>query len=218
MKTMNLNHRDAEKELMLALSAGTSGKRPVEICPTPKLLRSFFAGAVAEERAQTQILSHLSGCAICRHMMSDLRKRRLRLRWAIPLVAAVILIAAVVWSWPKHNAPVSNGQQIAVVDFGGSAVTRGIEDLPIKISHSTKRLRIVLSAESAAGLYEVELVAPQSKDYPILATTGTTQVVDAREELNLSLDLESMAPGPYLLAIRHGNSSWVYRTLLIESR
>jgi hypothetical protein len=218
MKTMNLNRRDAEKELMQALSASTSGNRPAEICPTPKLLRSFFAGAVAEERVQTQILSHLSECAICRRMMSELRKRRLRLRWAARLVAAVILIAAVVWTWPKHNGPVNNGQQIAVVDFGGSAVTRGVEDLPITVSHLTKRLRIVLSAENAAGSYEVKLVAPQAKDSPILATTGTTRVVDAKEELNLSLDLEAVPPGPYLLAIRHGKSDWVYRTLLIESR
>jgi hypothetical protein len=66
------------------------------------------------------------------------------------------------------------------------------------------------------GSYEVELVMSQAKDSPILATTAVSQVADDRQELNISVDLEKVRPGPYLLAIRNGNSSWVYRTVFVE--
>jgi hypothetical protein len=215
MTIVKRDHRNAEKELMQALAAIPVENRSREICPTPDLLRCFFAGSVTEESIQNQILSHLSVCLKCRHMMTELRVRRLRLRWAVRLVAAILFIAAILWTWPKRNAQV-HSQEVAVVDFGPSDVTRGIEDHPIKVSHSTRRLRIVLPAVSPAGSYQVELLEPQAKDSPILITSAVTQGANQRQELNISVDLERVRFGPYLLAIRTGNSNWMYRTVLIE--
>jgi hypothetical protein len=218
MKMTRHSYDEAEKELMQALAAPPAGNHPIEICPNPDLLRSFFAGSVTDEKIQRQILAHLSACPTCRHKMSELRKRRLHLKWAARLVAAVIVIvAAILWVWPKRNAPHQDSQEIAVVDLG-STITRGIENLPVKVSHTTRRFQIVLPSGSTAGSYEVELLAPQAKDSPILTTAADTEVANERQQLNITLDLESLAPGPYLLAIRHGNSGWVYRSLLVDSR
>jgi hypothetical protein len=51
-----------------------------------------------------------------------------------------------------------------------------------------------------------------------MTTVADTEAANERQQLNISLNLERLAPGPYLLAIRHGNSGWVYRSLLIDSR
>jgi hypothetical protein len=212
------NYDDAERELLQALADLPAGNRPVEICPIPDLLLSFFAGSVTDEKTQRQVLAHLSVCPTCRHKMSELRKRRLHLKWAVRMVAAVIVIvAAILWAWPRRTAPHKDSQEIAVVDLAPK-ITRGIEDLPVKVSHTTRRFRIVLPSGSAAGPYEVELLAPQAKDSPILTTAADTEVANGRQQLNIRLDLESLAPGPYLLAIRHRNSGWVYRTLLLDLR
>jgi hypothetical protein len=218
MKMTRHNHDEAEKELIQALADLPVGNRPAEICPIPDLFRSFFAGSVRDEKIQRQILAHLSTCSTCRYKMNELRKRRLHLKWAGRMVAAIIVIvAAILWVWPRRNTPQKDSQEIAVVDLAPK-ITRGIEDLPIKVSHTTRRFRIVLPSGSAAGSYEVEILAPQAKDSPILTTAADTEVANQRQQLNISLDLESLAPGPYLLAIRHGNSGWVYRTLLLDSR
>jgi hypothetical protein len=218
MKMTRHNYDEAEKELMQALADLPAGNRPVEICPIPDLLRSFFAGSVTDEKIQRQILAHLSSCPACRHKMSGLRKRRLQFKWAGRVVAAaIVIVAAILWVWPKWNAPHKDSPEMAIVDLG-SKITRGIEDLPVTVSHTTRRIRIVLPSDSAAGSYEVELLAPQAKDSPILTTVADTEVANARQQLNISLDLEGLAPGPYLLAIRHGNSPWIYRPLLVDSR
>jgi hypothetical protein len=218
MKMTRRSYDEAEKELMQALADLPVGSGPVEICLTPELLRSFFDGLVTDEKVQRQILAHLSTCPTCRHKMSELRKRRLHLKWAACMVAAVIVIVvAILWIWPKWNAPHKDFPEIAVVDLGPK-ITRGIEDLPIKVSHTTRRFRIVLPSGSAAGSYEVALLAPQAKDSPILTTAAETEVANERQQLNINLDLESLPAGSYLLAIRHGNSGWVYRTLLVDPR
>jgi hypothetical protein len=212
MKAMANTKRDrenaAELELIAALKRTPAKDGPQEICPSPVLLRRFVAGLIDDEKQRTDILTHMDICSRCMRTVVEFHKnRRVHRRSILGLVAA-LLLATAVWIWPSrpHSAAV------AVVDLIATAPTRSnpqIDMSPIKISSDTRQFRIFLPQLSDEGRYEVALFTRQRENPPVLHGFASTRRQD-HLELVIDMDFERIRPGQYLLALRHGDSDWMY--------
>lgn len=218
MRTLKQDRGDAERELMVALANNPLTNGPVEICPSAVLLRSFFDGSVADEAARQQILSHLGGCRICLQKMRTFRKQRLRLRVAVYASAAVLVfVACVLWFSPKQKTKGTESLNAVVVDFN-QPVVRGMDDPAIKVAHTTRQLQIILPSGSAAGSYEIELLAPGTNEPAAMMAPAETKSVNGTQQLNVSVNFERLRAGHYLLGIQRGSDVWAYRTLILHSQ
>jgi hypothetical protein len=190
---------------------------PREICLTSDLLRRFVAGSVDEEATRNRILAHLDVCPRCLDAVVQLRNRRIRTRRAAMALVAVVVIAAVLWIWPV--IPSTHSVSVAIVDLSVAAPTRSNHQVdlpPVKVGADTRQVRIVLPKVSADGMYEIAVFKGNATDKPILQTATSPTILDHNPEMRVNMDFSRIAPGSYLLGIRHGESNWEYVHLVKE--
>ncbi len=204
-------HLNAETELMQGLPP-LGQKLPSVDCVHRKLLKSFLDGNVFDESVRNRILRHLDCCAACNQTFKELRDGRIRARRGLLAVAAVVLIGILIWFWPTQRTPT----ETAILDLHSSDVLRGVEEPPLTLSHSTKRLRIILSGDERPDAYIVRLLKSTTDSAPLIESRGMAHLNQQQLELEVAFKLAGYPPGDYILGLRNSTSSWQYRPLRIQ--
>jgi hypothetical protein len=124
--------------------------------------------------------------------------------------AAVLLFAVGGWLWVRARHSVQT-TDTAVLDLRERSVARGqsqseTDQTPLEISRTTKHLVVDLPIGSKEGAYDVGLFTETGDQ--ILHTTGVAQLRDHITVLRVDVELSSVRPGAYLLAVRQPNVGW----------
>jgi hypothetical protein len=205
-------HLNAETELMQALPP-VAEKMPASAdCLHRKLLKSFLDGKVFDESVRNRILRHFDSCPACIQTLRELRDSRIRMRRGLLAVAAVVLAGVLIWFWPTQRS----ATETVIVDLHSSGVLRGVEEPPLTLSTSTKRLRIILAGEDLPGVYVVRLLKSQTDSDPVIESQGMAHLNKQHLELEVSFNVVGCSPGDYILGLRDSTSNWQYRPLRIE--
>ncbi len=204
--------KNVERELGEILLSVPAKEGPREICPTPATLRCFVAGAT--EKVRNEVLNHLAVCPKCVDMVAQLSTQRTLIRRSFVAVACFVF-AAILWIW--NSGPRSLSIPVATVDLRFVAPTRGNESenvAPTQVGADTRQVVIILPESREDGAYEVEVRATPGNTPPVLHRDASVIVKDHTLQLNVSLDFSRLAPGKYVLAVRHAGLAWEYVPLL----
>jgi hypothetical protein len=130
-------------------------------------------------------------------------------------LAAVVLIAAILWIWPIK--PLPHSVRVALVDLTVASPTRSnrhIEVPSVRVDAGTRQVRIVLPKVSADDMYEIGVFRGEAEGKPILHNSASPTMVDHNLEMRVDMDFSGIRPGSYLLGVRHGESDWEFLPLL----
>jgi hypothetical protein len=136
----------------------------------------------------------------------------MRRRRVLTLVAtaAVLLFALGGWLWVRVRHSVQTADT-AVLDLRERSVARGqnssdTSQAPLEIPRTTKHLVLDLPIGSNEGTYDVGLIGGTSDE--LLHATGTAELRDHINRLQVDVDLSSIRSGDYSLGIRQPNLEW----------
>jgi hypothetical protein len=207
----------AERELKEALLQMPQRVGPTEICLTLDLLKRFAARSVRDEATRTRILAHFDVCPRCLDTALRLHKQRIRFRRVAMALAAIVLIAAVLWIWAIKPSP--HSESVALVDLSVASPTRSnrhIEVPSIRVGAGTRQVRIVLPKVSSDDMYEIGVFRGEAEGKPILHNSASPTMLDHNLEMKVDIDFSRIPRGSYLLGIRHDDSNWEYVPLVRE--
>lgn len=226
MENRTRQHEVTEKELMEALARGPSNPEPDDSCLNAESLQLLADGRMEDEAERLKALSHFAGCHHCASALAELRRksqprgldqprwpiRRLRRIFAFAF-AAIFLIATAVWIVQRPSGNSNSSNDVGIADLRDD-VTRGVDNPPVRISRTTKHLKIILPVGSPIGRYDVEVFGVDRRT--ILHSSGLSRPSNITAELLVDLDFRSVAPGQYNLAIRHGDLQMEFHPILVE--
>jgi hypothetical protein len=215
----------AENEIDLVL--GNANPNPARAgCPSRDVLTAL---ARRERPIDDPAYDHLIKCSPCYREVRALQQAsasrssavRSRAWWAAAAAAAVVVVVATSWFFVSRanrsslTTEVTSGQPsppelIAQLDLRKYTVVRGDQkpqDLePQSLPTARVNTTILLPVGSDAGMYEVQVLDSDLRSR--LSTSGAAQVQDHVTTLQATLDLSSLAPGSYQLAVRRQDESW----------
>jgi hypothetical protein len=204
-----------DKRLLDILRQGlaTEFPNPERIgCPGTALLKGIAQGKVSLTEAEPW-LDHLGSCSPCFQEFKQFRtqsalQRRRVLTWVA--TAAVLLFAVGGWLWVRARHSVE-ATDIAVFDLRERSVARGqtqaeAGQAPLEIRRSAKHLVLDLPIGSKEGPYDVGLFSETGDE--LLHSTGIAQLHDHITDLRVDVDLGSVRPGTYSLAVRQPSLEW----------
>ncbi len=181
-------------------------------CPGSALLKGIAQGRVSLTEAEPW-LDHLGSCSPCFQEFKDFRRQSaIQRRQVLMLVAtaAVLLFAVGGWLWvrARHSAEATD---TAVLDLRERSVARGQSQAddgqaPLQIPRSAKHLMLDLPIGSKEGPYEVGLLTDTGDQ--LLRATGVAELRDHITGLRVDVDLSSIRPGIYLIAVRQPGIEW----------
>ena len=204
-----------EKRVLDLLTQGLSREfpNPQRVgCPDSAVLRGIAFRKLRLPEVDRWLV-HLSSCSPCYQEFAELRKeaashRRRTQAWIA--VAAVLILAVAGWLWVRihHSVP---PPVTAVLDLREISVARGqnpseTNQQPLEISRSAKHLILDLPIGSKEGSYDVALLSESGSQ--IQSTSGTAQLQNHVVTLRADIDVSSVRPGLYLLAIRQPGLEW----------
>jgi hypothetical protein len=211
-------YRVAEQELMEALSSVTRKDGPVHKlgdCPTVADLRRFAKGK-CNQAQRDEMLAHLGQCDRCITLLREMRERGILIRRASLVLAVAAVLAVAVWARLDRSSSISNA--VATVDLRLASPTRGIENntgaAAVTARRRAGRLRIILPI-GGEGKYECQILRTE-QSVPLRSTSGEALLENHNVVLNLPVELGSLTPGRYSLALRREGSEWVYYPLILE--
>jgi len=211
-------YRVAEQELMEALSSVMlkDGRlQKLGDCPTVADLRRFATGK-CNQAQRDQMLAHLGACDRCITLLREMRQRGILIRRTSLVLAVAAVLAVAVWARLDRSSSISNA--VATVDLRLVSPTRGIETNNGANAVTTRRragrLRIILPIGSE-GKYECQIVRT-GQSVPLLRASGEALLENHDVVLNLPVELGSLTPGRYSLALQRDGSEWVYYPLILE--
>jgi hypothetical protein len=172
---------------------------------------------------------HLANCSPCYGEFRKLQQsahqsvRRLSGRAAfLAAAAAVVLIAAgSIWllrpgerSGPRTPSDVSGGVPAAaqplLVDLRNYSVSRTDQQTPklepVQLGRGSMDVTILLPVGSEPGRYDVQLLDSTSRVR--VSATGQAEIKNFVTTLRATMDLRSVSPGVYKLALRHEGDDW----------
>ena len=203
-----------EKRVLDLLTRGLSREFPNPDrvgCPDSAVLRGL-ADRKLRLAEVDQWLDHLSSCSPCYQEFTELRKkaanqRRRTQAWIA--VAAVLILTVAGWLWVRTHRQVQ--PETAVLDLRELSVARGqnpsqTNQHPLEISRSAKHLILDLPIGSQEGGYDVALLSESGNR--IQSASGTAQLQNHVVTLRADLDVSSVRPGLYLLALRQPGLEW----------
>jgi hypothetical protein len=181
-------------------------------CPSPAILRDIALHKLPLSEADPW-LDHLSSCSPCFRDFTEFRtqvasgRRRIQ-AWVA--VAAAVLIAVAGWVWLRSR-PLGQTTATVVLDLRGRATVRGenrpeTSQLPLEIPRSTRSLTLELPIGSNEGSYDVALLNRDSAE--LFRTGATAKLEDHIVVLSANVDLASVSPGSYFVAIRQPGLEW----------
>lgn len=190
-------------------------------CPEAKAVRRLAQRRIPLPETG-ELVDHIATCAPCFNQYVRYRRAHQLVHFGGRLlVAAVCLVSAALW-W-THRAPTSPAHQqllteappvtvrTATLDYRETSPTRSAQqDRRSQEAHHLPRavlnLIILLPFGSEDGSYVVQLRT--SHGLAVANAAGDARWSNTAETLITTLDLRTLAPGKYALALRRGNSSW----------
>ena len=204
-----------EQRLLDALTRGLSREFPNPDrvgCPDSAVLRGIAFRQLRLEEVD-KWLDHLASCSPCFQEFTELRKQAAsqRRRTQAWLAAAAVLILAVAgWLWVRTQHAVQP-PETAVLDLRDLSVARGqnptqSDQRPLEIHRSVKHLIVDLPIGSKEGAYDLALLSDTGGQ--IIAASGIAQLQDHVVSLRADVDVSSVKPGLYFLALRQPGLEW----------
>ena len=203
--------RNAELELAEVLAdidrkGGVSIDRPG--CPSATELRRFVSGKCAQAQVDS-LLTHLGSCQHCMQVLKKVHARRLLSKRAYVAMAAAAAILIAVWiAVGRLSSPPAG---LATIDLRPISPTRGTENAvrsTPKIDRRSGTLRVILPIGSE-GKYQCEIRLDR-RSTAIARSSGVTVLEGGNVVLDFPVNLRSLPPGHYSLALRRDGSEWVY--------
>ena len=101
-------------------------------------------------------------------------------------------------------------EQQVRVDLRNYSVTRNEQQQrqlePVPLARGRLRVTILLPVGSEPGHYDVQLLDSALRSQA--SATGQAEIKEFVTTLHTSIDLHSMTPGAYQLALRHAGDDW----------
>jgi hypothetical protein len=199
-------------------------------CPEASTLQAI-AGRRLSLPDVDDVVDHIATCSPCFTAYSGYRKERRSRSYRRRYVAGVIVLTVVIASWylgrkalsPTQRSP----QQIsevapltAVLDFRNSTAERS-DQTPLPrppeaphLRRSLLNLQIQLPLGTEDGTYAVQF---RSKAGEItVQSTGMARWDGTTEALPVRIDLRTVEPGQYTLALRKGGGSWRQYSVFVD--
>ena len=199
-------------------------------CPEASTLQGV-AGRRLSIPDVDDVVDHIATCSPCfnayRLYRKEHRSRSYRRRYA----AVVIVLTAVITSWylglralpPTRRSP----QQIsevtpltAVLDFRNSTAERSNqtplprpEEVP-RLQRSLLNLQVQLPLGTEDGSYALQI--RNNAGGIVVQATGTAKWDGTTETLSARIDLRTVKPGQYKLAVRKGVASWRQYSVFVD--
>ena len=199
----------AERELKQGL-ANLDQRNPAaseqEHCPPEAVLRRFVGGKCGKQEA-LGILDHLGWCQSCILYLEEKRWRRKVTKSVVFALAASAAILIAVWAVRGRSS--LSMPSVQTVDLRLVSPTRGFETSPaspVIVARSAIGLRLILPIGSE-GKYEFQ-IQPDRQGQTVVRGSGNTRIEAHTVVLNLRVDLRSLQPGRYSLALRREQSEW----------
>jgi hypothetical protein len=205
----------ADKRLLEILRQGlaTEFPNPERIgCPGSSLLKGIAQGKVSLTEIEPW-LDHLGSCSPCFQEFKEFRRQSTNQRrrmLALVATAAVLLFAVGGWLWVRARHSVQT-TDTAVLDLRERSVARGQNpsdtgQAPLEIPRTAKHLVLDLPIGSKEGPYDVGLITDTGDE--LLRTTGTAELRDHVNRLQVDVDLSSIRTGTYSLGVRQTGLEW----------
>jgi hypothetical protein len=199
-------------------------------CPEAKILDAV-AGRRLTFSEVNDVVDHIATCSPCFDVYTGYRKKYCsRYNWKRS-IAVVALFASVAASWylgrqilPQAGRRPSQVAEVApltvVLDFHDRTAERSGQvqpSGPIAIPHlrrSLLNLQIRLPIGLEDGQYSIEFRGGDGQT--AVQTTGTATWDGSAETLIARIDLRSVHPGQYTVAVRRGASSWRQYSIFVD--
>ncbi len=217
-----------ERQLLRSVAALLEASLPqseTTQCPSCADLRNLARRRVRLADADS-LVDHIGVCPRCFKSYSEFRaqyKRRVRILYSAVAMAAGVLIAVAMFQplrrqavEPTPSAPITAERPrpavAAVLDLTKLGVARS--DSPVagdrpqvgSLPCARVTLSVHLPVGSEDGRYDVALLRKSGES--VVSSSGNATLQNYVEVLGVKLDLSSVAPGNYSLAIRRVGSSW----------
>lgn len=225
--------RRNEKELLAVAtdSLASDFPNPERIgCPEVSVLDAVAGRRLALPEVN-DVVDHIATCSPCFDAYTAYRKKyRARYNWKSS-ITGVALLAALAATWylgrtflpraPKPPAQIAEVTPLkAVLDFHDRTAERSDQVPPsggIAIPHlrrSLLNLQILLPIGMEDGEYSIEF--RRSEGQTAVQTTGTAKWDGSAETLITRIDLRTIQPGQYTLAVRKDTSSWRQYSIFVD--
>jgi hypothetical protein len=112
---------------------------------------------------------------------------------------------------PQRNIP---SELIGLRENRHCEEQRLIQAAPIELPRAALALSIYLPTGSEAGNYQVEIMEQPGK--PLIGAEGTATLRNHIAVLEVSVDLQRLHPGLYLVGIRQAGWSWAYYPVVLK--
>ena len=198
-------------------------------CPGTEVLRAI-AFRKMDRCTAKQWDSHLMQCSPCFVEYIAFRDQARRLRSIRRLATAAAVAIVCVGLWLAFRAGIfrtSRTGQVAdhgtvsyqpkLADLRNLAPLRGVEGkppAPIELTRGYVDLTLYLPIGNEPGQYEVEIA--EQLDQPLVTATGTASLMNGVAELEVKLNLTTLHPGLYYLAVRQPGQTWAPYTVLLK--
>jgi hypothetical protein len=181
-------------------------------CPGSSLLKGIAQGKVSLTEVEPW-LDHLGSCSPCFREFKEFRRQSTNQRrrvLTLVATAAVLLFAVGGWLWVRARHSVQT-TETAVLDLRDRSVVRGQSpsdtgQAPLEIPRTTKHLVLDLPIGSKEGPYDVRLITATGDE--LLRVTGTAELHDHINRLQVDADFNSIRPGTYSLGVRQAGLEW----------
>lgn len=173
---------------------------------------------------------HLAKCSPCyqefRRLQQSAQESRhrfsaTRATWLAAAAAVVLLAIGAAWMlWPIPKPASTTGSVVAdnsavvaqpfQIDLRKYSVSRTDQQAsspePVLLARGSLNVTILLPVGSEPGRYDVQLLDATLRSQT--SATGQAEIKDFVTTLQTTLDLRSVAPGSYQLALRHDGDDW----------
>ena len=197
-------------------------------CPGTEVLRDIAFRKVDRSTAK-QWHSHLMQCSPCFVEYVAFRDQARRLHRIRRLATAAAIAIVCVGLWFAYRAGIFHPSRTVQVAHGkitylpkhanlrDLAPLRGPEGKPLpplEFARNYVDLTLDLPIGSEPGQYEVEIA--EQLDQPLVMATGTASLMNGVTELEVKLNLTTLRPGLYYLAVRQPGQTWAPFTVLLK--
>jgi len=214
--------RDLAEELL-----ATANPNPERVgCPAPAVLKEL---ATRTRRPDDDAYKHLGRCSPCYRAVRELQRqaarqvdrapagRRVTLRRALAAAAAVLLVVAAAWFFVQQSdsPAVVQSAQLDLRPYTTFRSEReGATIKPVALARGRLNLKIILPVGAQAGPYELHVFDRDLK--PAATARGEARVENYLTTFETTVDLASVPPGEYQLALRHTGEEWRWFPARVE--
>ena len=199
-------------------------------CPEASTLEAVAARRLSAPDID-DLIDHIATCSPCFTAYNEYRNaycsRRNRRRYgALAVFLAVVIVAGyfgrkTFWPTPRSPEQIAEVAPLtAVLDFhnrtserSAETSSQGPEDTP-HLRGTLLNVQIRLPLGSEDGQYSLQF--RDSAGGTRAQTTGTAKFDGTNETLSARIDLRTVEPGRYTLAIRQGTSSWRQYSVFVD--